>query len=172
MNGCGACHNLSCAARRPAFGDGWSIGDVVTKSSFSQHQHGLPIHATAAAVEKCLILCRGRKHTAINRQNITQTHPFSSSRRLRFIPPTDHLGGKKEAMAHNPTALINISGIPRGPISYERLHDPVILDYVCKGTLSRRSFLTWSQHQDVASTGTNGGGSRVAIGIPSPQNND
>ena len=59
-------------------------------------------------------------------------------------------------MAHHPTALIKTSGIPRCPISHERLHDPVILDCVCKGTLSRRSFLTWYQHQDVASTETNG----------------
>ena len=84
---------LLCLSRYPfRFGApagirGASIGDVVTKDSFSQHHHGLPIHA--AAVEKYLILYRGRKHTAINIQmtNITHTHPFtvSSSRRLRSI---------------------------------------------------------------------------------------
>ena len=59
-------------------------------------------------------------------------------------------------MDHTATVLINIAGIPHWPISHERLQDPVILDCVCKGTLSRGSFVTWYQHLDGASTKING----------------
>ena len=59
-------------------------------------------------------------------------------------------------MTSTTTITISISGIPLCPISHERLQDPVILDCVCKGTLSRSSFVTWYQHQDAASTWTSG----------------
>ena len=59
-------------------------------------------------------------------------------------------------MDRTATVLINIAGIPHWPISHERLQDPVILDCVCKGTLSRGRFVTWYQHLDSASTKING----------------
>ena len=38
--------------------------------------------------------------------------------------------------------------IPCCPISHEPLQDPVVLDCVCKGTLSRTSFIAWEKYQE------------------------
>jgi hypothetical protein len=48
------------------------------------------------------------------------------------------------------TTLINISEIPCCPISHEMLQDPIILDCVCHGTVSRSSFMKWHLHQDAS----------------------
>jgi hypothetical protein len=106
-------------------------------------------------MRRCLILCRGGNHTAINRQTI---HPKQSPDiSIPFIKLVEiHQEGREIAMTSTTTIAISISGIPRCPISHERLQDPVILDCICKGTISRSSFVAWYQHQDAASTGTNG----------------